>query len=165
MKCLSNVAGSQGVAVTEIKNFFLVLDGLATAGQPTVEQLREVAADRYRMVINLGLLDQPYSLPDEAGVVASLGLKYRHIPVKFDAPSIDDFAAFLVAMDEHAGDRMFVHCAANYRVSSFVSLYGELRLGWTRTAADSHARRFWDLDPVWARFLVECRETYCVVRG
>ena len=68
------------MAVIEIKNFCLVLDWLATAGQPTEAQLREVAADRYRTVINLGLLDQPYSLPDEAGVVSSLGLTYDTFP-------------------------------------------------------------------------------------
>lgn len=153
------------MAVTEIKNFVLVLDWLGTAGQPTEEQLREVAADRYRTIINLGLLDQPYSLPDEAGLVSSLALTYRHIPVKFEAPSVDDFAAFLSAMDEHSGDRMFVHCAANYRVSSFVSLYGELRLGWTREEADTHARRFWAPNPVWSNFLITCRETFRIERG
>jgi hypothetical protein len=51
-------------------------------------------------------------------------------------------------MDASRDKKVFVHCAANYRVSSFVALYGEARLGWsrsraTRTSADLGAERDW----------------------
>ncbi|MGE0549156.1 MAG: protein tyrosine phosphatase family protein [Kofleriaceae bacterium] len=145
------------MSVAAIKNFIVVADRIGTAGQPTEQQLREIADDGYRMVINLGLLDKDYSLPDEAGVVAALGLGYRHIPVAFDNPTFDELAAFLDAMDAATTDRVFVHCALNYRVSSFIALYGELRLGWTREQADAHARRFWSLNPTWLNFLTMSR--------
>jgi protein tyrosine phosphatase (PTP) superfamily phosphohydrolase (DUF442 family) len=144
--------------LTEIKNFALVTDRIGTAGQPTEDQLREVAADGYRAVINLGLLGQRYSLADEAGLVSALQLTYHHIPVNFDAPTEDDFARFLDVMDGTASERVFVHCAANYRVSSFMAVYGELRLGWTRATADAHARRFWELNATWLEFLRACRD-------
>jgi protein tyrosine phosphatase (PTP) superfamily phosphohydrolase (DUF442 family) len=82
------------MAVTDIKNFVLIDERLATAGQPTEGQLRDVAAEGYAAVVNLGLLDPKYCLADEAGLVASLGMHYRHIPVRFDAPTVDDFRAF-----------------------------------------------------------------------
>jgi protein tyrosine phosphatase (PTP) superfamily phosphohydrolase (DUF442 family) len=143
--------------LTNIKNFLPIDDRIASAGQPTEEQVRAVAAAGYRAVINLGLLDPKYCLPDEAGLAASLGLDYRHIPVKFDAPSVADFEAFVQAMDALAGERVFVHCALNWRVSSFVALYGELRLGWTRERADAHARTFWEPNEVWQELLRACR--------
>jgi hypothetical protein len=55
---------------------------------------------------------------------------------------------------------VFVHCAANYRVSAFVSIYGELRLGWTPAEAEAHARRLWSPNEVWLAFLREARARY-----
>jgi protein tyrosine phosphatase (PTP) superfamily phosphohydrolase (DUF442 family) len=145
------------MSLTTIKNFIAIDDRVGTAGQPTEDQLRAVAAAGYTTVINLGLLDPKYCLPDEAGLVASLGLGYRHIPVVWTAPTVADFEAFTAAMDALATERVFVHCAANYRVSSFMALYGELRLGWTRARADAHARALWELNDVWQGLLDACR--------
>ncbi len=140
-----------------IANFLPIDDRIGTAGQPSESELREAAADGYKAVVNLGLLDPRYCLADEAGLVGSLGLRYHHIPVPFDAPAVEHFRAFLAAMDECAGGRVLVHCAANYRVSSFMALYGEMKLGWTREQGDAHARRLWPLNDVWAGFLERCR--------
>jgi protein tyrosine phosphatase (PTP) superfamily phosphohydrolase (DUF442 family) len=145
------------VAITDIKNFIAIDARLGTAGQPTEEQVRDVAAEGYAAVVNLGLLDPKYCLADEAGLVASLGLDYRHVPVKFDAPAVDDFRAFVAVMDDCADKKTFVHCAANYRVSAFVALYGELRLGWPRARADELARRLWAPNETWLAFLERCR--------
>jgi protein tyrosine phosphatase (PTP) superfamily phosphohydrolase (DUF442 family) len=145
------------VAITDIRNFLAIDEDLATAGQPTEDQLRDVAAEGYAAVINLGLLDPKYCLADEAGLAASLGLRYHHIPVKFDAPTVDDFRAFVAAMDARAGAKTLVHCAANYRVSAFVALYGELRLGWPRARADELARRVWSPNETWLAFIARCR--------
>ena len=95
------------MALDEIKNYLAIdVDGderVGTAGQPSEDELREVAADGYRAVVNLGLLNPEYCLPDEAGLAASLGLAYRHIPVSFDAPTVADFEAF-VAQRRAPGD-------------------------------------------------------------
>lgn len=145
--------------VETIRNFLPLGELLGSGGQPTEVELRELAAAGYGAVVNLGLLDPRYCLPDEAGLAASLGLRYHHIPVPFEAPDVDHFRAFVAAMDAEAaaGARVFVHCAANYRVSSFLAVYGEMRLGWTREQADAHARALWPLNDVWTDFLARCR--------
>jgi protein tyrosine phosphatase (PTP) superfamily phosphohydrolase (DUF442 family) len=143
--------------IGDIKNFLQVDGRLGTAGQPTEDEVRELAADGYAAVVNLGLLDPKYCLADEAGLVASLGMDYRHIPVRFDAPAVEDFRAFVAAMDACADKKTFVHCAANFRVSAFVALWGELRLGWSRARADEHARRVWAPNETWLAFLERCR--------
>jgi protein tyrosine phosphatase (PTP) superfamily phosphohydrolase (DUF442 family) len=145
------------VPLTDIKNFVRIDDRLATAGQPTEDQLCELVAEGFGAVVNLGLLDPKYCLRDEAGTVETLGMSYRHIPVKFDAPTVDDFRAFVAAMDELAKEKTFVHCAANYRASAFVALWGELRLGWTRERADEHARALWAPNETWLALLERCR--------
>jgi protein tyrosine phosphatase (PTP) superfamily phosphohydrolase (DUF442 family) len=148
------------MAVETIKNFLPIDDRIGSAGQPAEAELRDVAEAGYQAVINLGLLDPRYCLSDEAASVRSLGLDYHHIPVRFDAPTVGDFRAFVKAMDGCADRRVFVHCAANYRVSSFLAVYGEMRLGWTRARADAHARTLWPLDDVWSAFLERCRKEF-----
>jgi protein tyrosine phosphatase (PTP) superfamily phosphohydrolase (DUF442 family) len=145
------------MALTDIKNFLRIDERLGTAGQPTEAQLGDVAAGGYAAVINLGLLDPKYCLPDEAGVVASLGMEYRHIPVRFEAPTVEDFRAFTATMDAWSGEKVFVHCAANFRVSAFVALYGELRLGWPRARAEALAQALWQPNDNWRAFIERVR--------
>lgn len=145
------------MALHDIKNFHRIDDRLGTGGQPTELQLHEVAQEGFRVVINLGLLDPRYCLPDEAALVARLGMTYVHVPVVFDEPREAELDAFVAAMDAHAATPTFVHCAANWRVSSFVALYGQLRRGWSVEEADAHARRFWQPNETWQRFMTEGR--------
>ena len=145
------------MAVDDIKNFLQVSDRLGTAGQPSEAQLGEVAGAGFEVVVNLGLLDPRYCLADEAGSVAALGLAYHHIPVDFNAPQPDDLRRFFDAMDAAKDQKVFVHCAANYRVSTFVALYGESRLGWSPEEGDAHIRRIWEPNETWTRFIAEAR--------
>ncbi|HEX3141599.1 MAG TPA: protein tyrosine phosphatase family protein [Rhizobacter sp.] len=131
-----------------------VSDRLATSGQPTVAQLASIAAAGFQTVINLALHDDPrYSLPDEPGTVRALGMHYVHIPVQFKAPTRADLLAFFDAMDAHRGERVWVHCAANMRVSAFLGLYRVLRQGTDREAAFDLMRELWQPDAVWASFI------------
>ena len=60
-------------------------------------------------------------------------------------------------MDGWGGKRTLVHCAANYRASAFVALYGELRLGWSRARADEQVRKLWAPNETWLGFIDRCR--------
>ena len=48
----------------------------------------------------------------------------------------------------------------NFRVSSFMAVYGEMRLGWDRDRADRHARTFWEPNRTWQQFVTDCRSRY-----
>lgn len=145
------------MAIASVKNFYSVSEELAIAGQPSENELREIAAAGFEVVINLGLLDPKYCLPDEKNLVASLGMKYIHIPVVFANPQAEEWLRFFEAMDLNRGKKIFVHCAMNYRASAFVALYGELKLSWSREVANLHAKRFWELDDVWSNFMEKIR--------
>jgi protein tyrosine phosphatase (PTP) superfamily phosphohydrolase (DUF442 family) len=145
------------MALAEIRNFVEVDDALSTGGQPSEQQLAEVAAAGFGVVVNLGLLDPRYCLRDEAGTVAGLGLAYHHIPVDFQKPEIANYRAFENVMRAARGQRVFVHCAANYRVSCFVALYAERQLGWDRARAEAHVRSVWEPNETWAAFLEQAR--------
>jgi uncharacterized protein (TIGR01244 family) len=141
-------------SIYTIYNYRAVDDTLATSGQPTVAQLAAIAQAGFQAVINLALHDDPrYSLPDEPGTVRALGMRYVHIPVQFKAPTRADLQAFCDAMDARRGERIWVHCAANMRVTAFLGLYRVLRQGADREAAFGLMRELWQPDAVWATFI------------
>ncbi len=136
-------------------NFRRVEETVTTSGSVAEEHLRRLGDDGYDVVIDLLPHDSPYAVPGEAGLVAEQGVTYVSIPVDFAAPTHDDLEAFVEAMDAAAGRTIHVHCAANYRVSAFYSLYAERRRRWTAAQADEHVSGIWDPTehPVWAQFL------------
>jgi uncharacterized protein (TIGR01244 family) len=147
------------MTLEDIYNFIQISDVLATSGQPTEAQMNEIAAAGYKVVVNLALGKSETALADEAGTVGALGMTYHHIPVVWESPQLSDFEQFCTQMDSLAGQKVFVHCVANYRVSMFLALYAEKRWGWTRAQADAHIRRMWEPDEVWAPFIESVRNT------
>lgn len=140
--------------IDEIYNYRQIDARLATSGQPDEQELAAIAAAGYTVIINLALHDNPrYALADEPGTVASLGMKYIHIPVQFDAPTDADLETFFSAMDENRDAKRWVHCAANKRVSVFLGLYRYLRCGEASGEAFALQRDIWAPDAVWSRFL------------
>ena len=141
------------MSIDDIRNFVPLSEDLATAGQPSEQHVRELAAAGFEVIVNLGLLDPRYCLADEAGLAQSLGLEYHHIPVDFNAPRSGDLQQFFEVMDASREKKVFVHCAANYRVSGFMALYGQSRLGWSVEQADAHVRRVWNPNDTWKDFI------------
>jgi protein tyrosine phosphatase (PTP) superfamily phosphohydrolase (DUF442 family) len=142
------------VKVSDIYNYRLIEDALSTSGQPTEAQLRAPAAEGYHVIINLALHDHPrYSLPDEMGLVKTLGMKYVHIPVHFDDPQEEDLLAFIEAMETHKNKKILVHCAANMRVTAFLGLYRVIKQGKTKNEAFEPMRTVWEPDDAWSSFI------------
>jgi protein tyrosine phosphatase (PTP) superfamily phosphohydrolase (DUF442 family) len=125
-----------------------------TGGLPKEEQLRAAAAEGFRAVVNLVPVDDR-AVPDEDVLVQSLGMDYHYIPVVWDQPTAADFAAFERAMQTVGGEPVLIHCAANFRVTAFYSLYAEKHLGWSRGDATAFRASIWDGSdiPVWHDFI------------
>jgi len=73
-----------------IYNYRKVNDRIITGGQPQEAQLQSAAEEGYTVIINLATSGRS-SLPDEAGLVRSLGMTYHHIPVDWNNPQESDF--------------------------------------------------------------------------
>lgn len=138
-----------------ILNFIRIDERTATGGQPTAEQLRAAAAGGITVVINLALENTTHALPGEAELIRGLGMEYIHIPVDWGNPTDDDFAAFEHAMLTRPQANLLIHCAANYRVTAFYSLYARRHLGWTEAQAVELRNRIWSGSdyPVWQAFI------------
>jgi uncharacterized protein (TIGR01244 family) len=139
----------------ELYNYRKVSDLISTAGQPTEEQLKAVAAAGFKVVINLATIHPEHSLPDEAGLVRSLGMQYYHLPVDWGNPTQQDFASFEKLVARHAGDKTLIHCAANFRVTAFYSLYAMKQLGWSEAQAEALRMSVWQGSdyPIWEKFI------------
>lgn len=140
-------------ALDGIYNFLPLSASLATAGQPTETELAAVQAAGYEAVVNLLPADSPNALPGEAEIVAGLGLEYVHISVDWASPETANAERFFDVMDAYQDRRIFVHCAANMRVSAFMYLYRTLRQHVPPAEAVEDLYRIWTPNETWQRFM------------
>lgn len=141
--------------LSEIYNFRMVGAGLGTSGQPTQSQFPSIREAGFDAVVNLALPTSDNAIAHEGSIVTGLGMSYVHIPVNFQAPNAQDFRTFSQVMQAFDGRRVFVHCAANMRVSAFVFLYRVLRLQVPAAEAEGDLHAIWQPDEVWSRFIQE----------
>ena len=141
--------------VEHILNYLPISDTLGTAGQPARQQFADIRAAGYDLVINLAMSDSPSALPDEAAVVAALGMEYVRIPVVWENPTQSDLERFFEVMLANQKARTFVHCALNMRVSVFVCLYRVLHQGVPLVVAEEALLKIWQPDAVWSGFMRE----------
>jgi protein tyrosine phosphatase (PTP) superfamily phosphohydrolase (DUF442 family) len=136
-----------------IRDLLLLSDRLATAGQPTEAQLAAVAARGYQVIINLALATSPGALPDEAAVVARHAMEYVHIPIDFTAPDVPSALRFFQVMRARQDRRLFVHCAANKRVSALIFAYRILSGSPGPAQAAQDLAQRWQPDDTWRRYI------------
>jgi protein tyrosine phosphatase (PTP) superfamily phosphohydrolase (DUF442 family) len=140
-------------SLASIPAFRALGERLGTSGQPSADQFQAIRDAGFQVVINLALPTSDRALADEGNRVTGLGMAYVHLPVEFQAPHAEDFRRFCGVMEVFRGQRVFVHCAANMRVSAFLFLYRVLHEGVPVAEAETDLRAIWEPDEVWSRFL------------
>ena len=138
-----------------IYNYLPISAQLATSGQPTTNQFSAIQRAGYSIIINLAPANVENALPNEAAVVASLGMNYINIPVNFSNPSQQDFEKFVPLLQRHSHQKIWVHCAANMRVSCFIFKYRTAILGTNQNHAQADLRKIWQPNAVWKRFIAK----------
>ena len=138
---------------TSIYNYRHLTEKLASSGQPTENELGFIIQAGYSTVINLGLHDAEYSIENEASIFEENNVRYIHIPVIFETPKTEDFDAFVKVLAKIKKEKIFIHCAANKRVSVFVALYRILTLGWEKESAMEDVKKIWFPNDVWQTFI------------
>jgi protein tyrosine phosphatase (PTP) superfamily phosphohydrolase (DUF442 family) len=141
--------------MTDIRNFIQMTEAIGTSGQPTVEQFDEIAKAGYSSVVNLAMPDSDDAIADEGNIVTSLGMKYVHIPVPFDNPTKEHLREFMRVMRAMDGEKVWVHCVVNARVSAFMYHYLRMDKGQDDNAAKNQLLRRWEprMDAVWTKFM------------
>lgn len=144
----------------DITNFLEIYPWLGTAGMPEVDQIKSIADAGYQAVINLALDESPGAISEERELVTSLGMKYIHIPVVWESPQISDLEQFFTIMQQLAGQKNFVHCVLNMRVSVFVYLYRVIHLKEDPEVAYQNLLAIWQPDRTWQDLMDQAMQKF-----
>ena len=109
--------------MNHIPSFVQLTPLIATSGQPGPDDFHGIAAAGHVAVINIAMPDSENALADEGRRVTEVGMTYVHIPVPFDAPRARHLAQFTAALSAFEGERVWIHCPMNLRVSAFLFHY------------------------------------------
>jgi len=149
-----------GMTIESSYNFVRVSDRLTTSGFVSPDALKILGAQGYEVVVNLLPDEHQYAVPGERGILESQGIEYVYIPVDFAEPTRADFERFSETLDGVREKKVHVHCAANWRVTAFYSLYEVCRGRWTSEQATEFMHRVWS--PAehagWPEFIAEISE-------
>ena len=115
-------------------------DDLTIAGQVTPEQLRQVAQEGFKSVLNLRSPDEEGFLSNEQQQAEALGLYYVNIPVKFEAIN-DEIAARVLMQTNKLPKPTLVHCDSAMRAAAIVLMHIATRQGATLRQAFKQAEQ------------------------
>ena len=136
-----------------IINYRKVSDTISTAGQPTRSELELLSKKGFETVVNIAMDDSDGAILEEEAILTGYGLEYHHIPVVWENPQLYQLGQFFDLMDTKKEEKIFVHCAKNYRVSVFMYLYYILRLGLDEKHAKGVMLPEWSPDHTWIDFI------------
>ena len=139
--------------IDSIYNYKKISPYLATGGQPNENQLHELSRLGYETVINLGLPGTEYSIHNEKEIIESYGMQYFHIPVNFENPEIEKYLEFANLFKSMSHKKVFIHCAANKRVSAFLAIFRVKEEGVPLEQAMAEVKSIWKLNKVWVTFM------------
>jgi protein tyrosine phosphatase (PTP) superfamily phosphohydrolase (DUF442 family) len=142
-----------GNKLDNIYHYLKLSESVATSGQPTEEQFSEIKEAGYQVVVNLALPTSVNAIPEESAIVENLGMQYIHIPVVWENPTIENFQDFTNAMESNGDRSVFVHCAANMRVSAFMYLYNRIFKHLSYEQAEENLHQIWTPNQTWQEFI------------
>ena len=95
-----------------------ITNEMAIAGQPTFDELQQLAEAGYRSVVNLRSSNETGFLEDEQQKVESLGLCYINVSISKDL-NLDNMLPVIQQLN-HLPKPMLVHCDSGIRSSIIV---------------------------------------------
>lgn len=143
-------------------NIHQVFDWLWTSGQISENDIIQIQKDGFTTVINLALPTSSNAIKREAELVANLHMNYINIPVEWELPEVEQFELCAGLLNElhRQGQKVWMHCALNNRVSVFVYLYRKLILGQAEEEAVHPMQEIWTPIPLWREFMDEVIAKY-----
>jgi protein tyrosine phosphatase (PTP) superfamily phosphohydrolase (DUF442 family) len=145
----------------EVLAFRRISDQLATSGQISYDQIPDIKAAGFEVVVNLAVADEKRNA-SEGYLVVKEGMTYIHIPVVWTNPTLRDLEMFFDVMESNRNRKLYVHCFANMRVSVFLYLYRTLKLGVPKENAIEDVRAIWDPSEYeqWVKFIADAEAKY-----
>lgn len=152
--------GSQAdSSLTSVRAFVQISDQIATSGQIGVQHIGAIKEAGYELIVNLAPARKQMNGQEPFAAVEA-GLAYVQIPVDFQNPKLRDLEFFFGIMEANSDRKVFVHCFANMRASSFIYLYRVIRLRVSPEAAEGDLNKVWEPNGDWQSFIEKALETF-----
>ena len=103
-----------------VPNYAVLRPGVAAAGQPTPDALRQLKTQGFRTVINIRT--EAEGPKGEEEIVKGLGLRYVSIPVTPETLSLEDVRAVAKLLDDPEAAPVLFHCASSNRVGGVIAV-------------------------------------------
>jgi protein tyrosine phosphatase (PTP) superfamily phosphohydrolase (DUF442 family) len=136
-----------------ILNYIKINELISTSGQPKIEEFDLIKDEGFEVVINLALCNASNAIENEDKIVTNLGMSYFHIPVDFENPKPSDLKLFINVMQSLGANKVWVHCAKNYRVSAFMYVYHKYVLKTPFENIDLSIFNIWNPDKTWQELM------------
>lgn len=94
-----------------------ISDEFSAGGQPTSEDLKQLADQGFKSVVNLRSLDETGALVDEQQQAEAAGLQYVNVPVK-STEANGELTAKVLAEVEQLPTPVYFHCGVGGRASA-----------------------------------------------
>ena len=147
--------------MNKILNYVKINELISTSGQPKIEELELIANEGFEVVINLAVATTSNALENEDKIVSSLNMSYIYIPVDFENPKISDLKLFLNVLQALGANKVWIHCAKNYRVSAFMYVYHKYILHTPFEQIDLSIFDMWQPSLVWQELMkVQLEDLY-----
>ena len=147
--------------MNKILNYIKINELISTSGQPKIEELELIANEGFEVVINLAVPTTSNALENEDKIVSSLNMSYIHIPVDFENPKLSDLKLFLNILQALGANKVWIHCAKNYRVSAFMYVYHKYILHTPFEQIDLSIFDMWQPSLVWQELMkVQLEDLY-----
>ncbi|AXX90021.1 hypothetical protein CKA55_03965 [Arcobacter suis] len=147
--------------MNKILNYVKINELISTSGQLKIEELELIANEGFEVVINLAVPTTSNALENEDKIVSSLNMSYIHIPVDFENPKISDLKLFLNILQALGANKVWIHCAKNYRVSAFMYVYHKYILHTPFEQIDLSIFDIWQPSLVWQELMkVQLEDLY-----
>lgn len=147
--------------MNKVLNYIKINELISTSGQLKIEELELIANEGFEVVINLAMPTTSNALENEDKIVTSLNMSYIHIPVDFENPKLSDLKLFLNILQALGANKVWVHCAKNYRVSAFMYVYHKYILHTPFEQIDLSIFDMWQPSLVWQELMkVQLEDLY-----
>lgn len=145
-------------ALATLTNYQVNSDSMLSSGQPEAEHFNALKTLGVRHVVDL----IPGDRSAEQALVEDLGLSYTHIPVDWEAPTIEDFKRYVSAMQSNSqpGSKTLTHCKLNWRGATFTYLYRVVILNENEQIAREDMLKIWSPNDTWQAFINTVKSHY-----
>lgn len=136
-----------------ILNYIKINELISTSGQPKADEFQKIKENDFEVVINLALCSASNAIENEDEVVTKLGMTYFHIPVEWENPKIEQLKLFINTLQALGANKVWVHCAKNYRVTAFMYIYHKYVLNTPFDEIDLSILNKWNPSEKWQELM------------